>query len=479
MCGNMEGLLQFVIPMRSLTSRPLVLLHPQPGEGWEWDQLMDTPNVFYCKGSAMEVDHLVKAGARTAEVVVILVDQKGHYASLDFRAPDSFGIFVANAIDEYFDNCRWVLEIVEESSLSQLECLPENRNEPYGLWPRFVSGMVYMSSSLDGLLAQCFYNNDLLGIVSKLVGGLAENSKSEEKENSLIGMLNIPDSYIGKCYGELFEDLSMNYGVIALGLYREPEVYNPAPPLPVVLANPDPQTPLYQSDRVYVLRGRFDPAVDDEDQGERELHQGTRKVVRLPDGSTRTLVDHATMLGERDLLPGPTPEAETSRVPETEGQVTASTEKAAEGSQVSSDAAPVAFLDKDAPEEREEAPDKDGPSKQAPAQAGSTAASRDASEEGVPIVGHTLEGHGAPPTAPVPARPSLAVDLSALEQGLEDFNVHEVESWNAHVAVPTPPLPPPLPTTPIRKTGQALAKPQEDVPTMAPLPPPTPNRKEQ
>ena len=82
---------------------------------------------------------LQRAGADTAEVIVILTDQQGAYASLEHRSTDAFGIFVANAIDEYFPTCRWCLELAQESSLSQLECLPEGRNEAYGLWPRYAS----------------------------------------------------------------------------------------------------------------------------------------------------------------------------------------------------------------------------------------------------------------------------------------------------------------------------------------------------
>ena len=54
-CGNMEGLLQLSIPMRAVTSRPLVILHPNPGQGSEWRKLLELPNVFFCRGSAMEV----------------------------------------------------------------------------------------------------------------------------------------------------------------------------------------------------------------------------------------------------------------------------------------------------------------------------------------------------------------------------------------------------------------------------------------
>merc|ERR1719181_1822483 len=51
----------------------------------------------------------------------------------------------------------------------------------------------------------------------------------------------------------------MNYGVVALGIYRDPEVYNPPPPLSIVLTNPAQDTILYKSDQIFVLRPRYDP----------------------------------------------------------------------------------------------------------------------------------------------------------------------------------------------------------------------------
>ena len=228
---------------------------------------MAVENVFFCRGSAMELADLNKAGVQNAEVIIILQDQQAAYASLYNRSVDSFAIFVTNAVDEFFPNTRWVSEIVEEGSLAKLECLPEDRSEAYGMWPRYVSGMVYLSSSLDGLLAQSFYNEDLLGIVSKLVGlsksghGGEGGGESGAVEHAEIAVLAVPIHYVRGTYSELYKDLAMNHGVVPLGIFREQEVYNPSPPLPVVLTNPDPTMPLYQSDRIFVLRMPYNPAL--------------------------------------------------------------------------------------------------------------------------------------------------------------------------------------------------------------------------
>lgn len=305
--GNIEGILHLVLPLRASSERPVVVLHPHPGKGWEWDLLMSLPNVFYSRGSAMEVHDLKRAGAETAAVIVVLQDQTGAYAELYNRSVDSFAIFVTNAIDEFFSGARWVTEIVEESSLAKLECLPEDRTEMYGMWPRYVSGMVYLSSSLDGLLAQCFYNESLLGIVGKLVGGknrsVEQRSRAQIKENDEIGQIPVPAVYVGCVYKELYQDLALNHGIIALGLYRDPEVYNPSPPLSVVLTNPDPNTPLYQSDRVFILRGHYDPKIHKTKEKEDKDETPCKRIVRMKDGSTRTMSDQEVTASEVDLLP--------------------------------------------------------------------------------------------------------------------------------------------------------------------------------
>ena len=137
--------------------------------------------------------------------MIILQDQAGAYASLHNRSPDSFAIFVTNAVDEFFPGTRWVTEMVEESSLAKLECLPEDRSEAYGMWPRYVSGMAYLNSSLDGLLAQCFYNPDLLGIVSKLVG-LSSQSQNDPgpEEHGEIAPIPLPPQYVNGEYKALY-----------------------------------------------------------------------------------------------------------------------------------------------------------------------------------------------------------------------------------------------------------------------------------
>lgn len=481
-CGNMEGLLQLSIPMRAVTSRPLVILHPNPGQGSEWRKLLELPNVFFCRGSAMEVRDLRRAGADTAEVIVILTDQQGVYASLQHRSADAFGIFVSNAIDEYFPTCRWVLEIVNETSLSQLECLPENRNEAYGLWPRYVSGMVYLSSSLDGLLAQCFYNSDLLGIVAKLVGGGGRPTSpsidpTQAEENSEIGQIMVPPRYVGQSYRILYKDLCLNFGVVALGLFRDPEVYNPPPPLPVVLANPDPEMTLYQSDKVYVLRPKYDPTKHHMSKADENPSDevSMRKTLRLPDGSTRTMVDHSMAVIEEELTPldvwpqeanrrrfstntsiGSAPSALGSPVDPTKGgssvplvlTTTEANPVAGEGSQL--DFHPVGSTPGEAPESSLQP------------------------QTSTPVAKTVSEGTSSLKevvSSPPPPKPMMT------EEELEVVDMGEVEG---DVRPPMiAPLPPPVPSTPYH--GQASSRegaarqPSSLLPPMTPIPPPTPS----
>jgi len=261
-CGNVTGLASFVLPLRETTLQPVVILHPQAHRGdRDWDEVMGLPNVFHCAGSAMRIEDLHAAGAQRAETVVILSDETGFFVQHANRSADAFAIFVANSVEEYFD-CRWVVEVVEEQSIRQLKT-PSRPNDPYALWPRYCSADVYIATMLDCLVAQCFYNRELLEVLSAVVG------LDDEDDNAVLQQVPMPKSFVGQRFHALFTELSLHHGMIPLGLYRAPASYEiegedgeedegedtagqlPCQ-LPFVLTNPDPQTVLHEDDLIFI-----------------------------------------------------------------------------------------------------------------------------------------------------------------------------------------------------------------------------------
>jgi len=258
-CGCVTGLASFVHPLRETTLQPVVVLHPCSNAGSrDWDEVFALPNVFFCPGSAMRIEHLTAAGAGHAETVVILSDETGFFVAHANRSVDAFAIFVANSVEQYF-TCRWVVEMQEEESIRQLKTA-SHANDPYAVWPRYAAADVYISTMLDSLVAQCYYNRELLDVLCCLVG------LDDEDDNAVLQQVPMPAQFVGQRYTTLFQELALHHSTVPLGLYRSPESYNehpedahpddPPPPttchLPFVLTNPDPQLVLAAGDLVFI-----------------------------------------------------------------------------------------------------------------------------------------------------------------------------------------------------------------------------------
>jgi Calcium-activated potassium channel slowpoke-like RCK domain len=108
----------------------------------------------------------------------------------------------------------------------------------------FASGRVFTNSLLDSLLAQAFFNADLMKIVQCLFG-------HRSRTGSSVYQILIPPKMVHKTYGDLYQFLAEECETIPLGLYRG---YKPhAAPSSYVYTAPRHDTRLESTDRVFVL----------------------------------------------------------------------------------------------------------------------------------------------------------------------------------------------------------------------------------
>jgi len=304
LCGKVFGVASFLKPLRNITRQPVLVMHPEPPADEEEAAMSAFDLVYYFKGSPLESKDLERARAHKAAVVIILCDSSGYFIENgQGRSVDTFAIFVANVVEKFFPSTRWVVELTDGHSMHFLSHRA-HPNDPHPVWPRYASGNVYLANFFDSLLAQSYYNQALLGIISKLIHATDEVAEPPGSMQAVLAMMSqspelpgltvahltlqraiqeggccqyssfrsveVPETYYGKEYVRLFKDLILNHNFLALGLYRpyaqnrmedhlvndqgggpdEDELDNE---LQYVLTNPIQSTTLKKGDAVYVL----------------------------------------------------------------------------------------------------------------------------------------------------------------------------------------------------------------------------------
>ena len=114
---------------------------------------------------------LVAAGAQTCATVVIFSDYTGYYfAPSGGHTTDTFAIYVACSVDTNF-SCRWLIELVDGDSMRFLSERPPSLKREHSLYPQYCAGRVFFASIFDSLMAQAFYNDALIEIITTLING--------------------------------------------------------------------------------------------------------------------------------------------------------------------------------------------------------------------------------------------------------------------------------------------------------------------
>lgn len=156
----------------------------------------------------------------------------------------------------------------------------------------FASGEVYLSSIMDCLVCQAYYNHELITVLKQLIIGESKKSSSNSKRQIKIQDTNfshvptsnlyhikVPSKYVGKKYSKLFDYLTTRMFLIPMGLFRTVEVNlmvykeqlgkgfdtlktsdkvkdQVMKEIKYVVTNPYKDTRLMKSDVVFVLAGQ-------------------------------------------------------------------------------------------------------------------------------------------------------------------------------------------------------------------------------
>jgi len=295
---ELSSLYDLVLPLRSKVSGALkyiVVLYPHDFPHAVWQRISIFEGIFIVRGSALEEADLRRAGVFRAKQVVVLGDVKRDSSAMGKGGKtagsealvDADSIFCYQCVKRMNENSNIVIEIVRHANVSYLD--PESGltsgDVDYKFTPQFASGSLFISSLLDTMVCQAFYNPHIISVLNKLVGGEVMDDMStggsssnhqsisvsaaapstsmttkagdkKKQRGSSLYQIQIPEGLESRTYGSLFKFLAARK-IIPLGLYRGVFSHMKMGPKmnkeSYVFANPPKDTELFSCDSVYVL----------------------------------------------------------------------------------------------------------------------------------------------------------------------------------------------------------------------------------
>ena len=294
----LTNLKDLITPLRRISDGPLnyiVILTPDELPSDTWRSISHFEAVLYVRGSSLEENDLRRAGIYRASKIVVLANptcmqeemtNSTGASSVDQGLVDVDAIFSYQLIQRINPSANLIMEVVKEVNIAYLDNdTSELAVKDYKFSSAFAAGILFTPTLLDTLLVQSFYNQDMISLVSAMVGindvdynsvninsnnnddDDNDNNKKRNNNNNnkninsyksqSLYLAPIPDGIEkNRTYGTAFE-LFNNKGMLPLGLLRGVGHYNKfgvkGNKMEYVVANPPADTELFSSDRIYVL----------------------------------------------------------------------------------------------------------------------------------------------------------------------------------------------------------------------------------
>lgn len=248
-----------------------------------WNSISFFDELFLVQGDPMKTKDLLRAGINTANKVIILAPTLSEISlvtrnkNIDDNSArkltreeedllDAKTIFKYNLISKIGKVIYCVIELINPKNIAFLNNTLRKNNDEYlfikshldiSMTPSFASGEVYYSNIMDDLLAQMYYNPNLLDVLKKLIIGEKEDwvKKRDLKHyksapSGNLYLIDMPsfqnDEYIINSqltFGMVFEKLLHTKKIIVLGVYKSyyfeegptPEVKTKSPDIKEIL----------------------------------------------------------------------------------------------------------------------------------------------------------------------------------------------------------------------------------------------------
>jgi len=150
-----------------------------------WKEIQYFPEIYYMQGNPIKSDDLKKAGVSKAQAVVILSKYTQDNELLEMLDADS--IFIYKAIKNESKKILIIADLISINAIGYLSATGDENIDLHGFWlnEAFASGELYISSMLDTLICQAFYDPYILNIISQLMLGESTFKFPEETLNRL------------------------------------------------------------------------------------------------------------------------------------------------------------------------------------------------------------------------------------------------------------------------------------------------------
>jgi hypothetical protein len=341
-CGIHSEIVHFILPLRAkyLTKKMLkwiVILSPNLPKEIQ-DILSIFPKIIYIQGDPLYPENLHKCNISTAEIAVILSNNSSNFMEnsnqgfinengiepnqdefnkikMEGQFLDSATLFIYNSIKKINSSIKIITELLFTNNIEFLlsskylnKLYEGNKNKlkdkdysqndinrmnykispNYELTPVFATGEIYLPSLGDKLLAQMFYNTNLLTIINLILEGDKHIMKKKEKKlNDMFkltgsNLFMIPCEVKNESFGELFKRMITKNGILCIALYRKNLVDN----FYYVYTNPRKTTLIKETDFIFILAGtasidkyyeHYESNIDNKKEKESEFNKGERK----------------------------------------------------------------------------------------------------------------------------------------------------------------------------------------------------------
>ena len=255
------------------------------------DILSIFPKIIYIQGDPLYPENLHRCNISSAEIAVILnnnisnlEDEKKSEINIEDQFLDTSTLFIYNSIRKINHSIKIITELLYTNNIEFLlsskylkklqedeinfsknnDSLKSNSNrmnykiQPnYELTPVFARGEIYLPSLGDKILAQMFYNSNLLTIINLILEGDKNIRKKKEKKLNDIFNLSgsnlfmIPCEIKNESFGEMFKRMITKNGILCIALYRKNLIDN----FYYVYTNPKKTTLIKDTDYIFILAG--------------------------------------------------------------------------------------------------------------------------------------------------------------------------------------------------------------------------------
>ncbi|KAJ2642572.1 hypothetical protein GGF44_001595, partial [Coemansia sp. RSA 1694] len=261
---NVELLIQSLKNAYEDEDLSIVILSPGIPDRQRELVLSDFTNVYVVRGTPLAQGDLRRTHIETAQKAIVLGNCNIR-ADPDSESNDSAAILANMNIQSLCGGQFFVTtELVDVESIRYLDHT-QLLGEPL-LKRTFMGGHIFMPAMIDTALCQCYFSSHILDVLRHLtfshvpsdqVASMVETPKADEDaavrsfRPGKLGLLYVPDRFIGKRYDTLVLTLMKQHGSVPMGIYRI--VNHEGQAFASVMCNPLPAMPLVYADAVYVL----------------------------------------------------------------------------------------------------------------------------------------------------------------------------------------------------------------------------------